>query len=142
MQFLEELWKILGNIKILNLSQQKEEETIWCENEIIILKVFYRKLISNSNEKTEILMNKHVFLELSILELGKISMYEFWYDYVKPKYGEKAQLCYMFIVYINTDDIYKDIAEDDGTRFNISIYQLERSLPEGQNKRVIELMKY
>ena len=34
-------------------------------------------------------MNKHVFLELSILELGKISMYEFWYDYVKPKCGEK-----------------------------------------------------
>ena len=43
-------------------------------------------------------------------------MYEFWYDYVKQKYGEKAELCYMdtgsFIVYIKTNDIYKDIAED------------------------------
>ena len=43
-------------------------------------------------------------------------MYEFWYDYVKPKFGEKAKLRYMdtdsFTVYIKTDDIYKDIAEN------------------------------
>ena len=43
-------------------------------------------------------------------------MYEFWYDYVKAKYGEKAKLCYLdtdsFIVYIKTDDIYKEIVED------------------------------
>ena len=67
-------------------------------------------------------MNKSVYLGLSILELSKILMYEFWYDYVKPKYGEKAKLCYMdtdsFIVYIKTDDIYKDIAEDVETRLD------------------------
>ena len=55
-------------------------------------------------KKTEILKNKPVYLGLSILELSKILMYEFSYDYVKPKYGEKAILCYMdtvsFIVYI------------------------------------------
>ena len=43
-------------------------------------------------------------------------MYEFWYDYVKQKYGEKAELRYMdtgsFIIYTKTNDIYKDIAED------------------------------
>ena len=43
-------------------------------------------------------------------------MYECLYDYVKPKYGEKVKLCYMdtdsFIVYLKTNDIYKDIAED------------------------------
>ena len=58
-------------------------------------------------------MNKLVYLGLSILELSKIIMYEFWYDYAKPTYGEKAKLYYMdsnsFIVYIKTDDIYKDI---------------------------------
>ena len=56
-------------------------------------------------------------------------MYEFWYDYVKPKYGEKVKLGYMdtdsFIVYIKTEDIYKDIAEDVETRFDISNYELE-----------------
>ena len=50
-------------------------------------------------------MNKPVYLGLSILELSKILMYEFWYDYVNPKYSQKkAKLCYMdtdnFIVYI------------------------------------------
>ena len=43
-------------------------------------------------------------------------MYQFWYNYVKPKYGKKAKLCYIdtnsFIVYIMSDDIYKDIGED------------------------------
>ena len=51
-------------------------------------------------------MNKPVYLGLPILELNQILMYDFWYDYVKPKYGEKAKLCYMgtdsFIVYIKT----------------------------------------
>ena len=44
-------------------------------------------------------------------------MYEFWYDYVNPKYGEKAKLCYL-------DDIYKDIAEENETRFDTSDYEL------------------
>ena len=51
-------------------------------------------------------MNKPVYLGFSILESSKILMYEFWCDYVKPKYDEKAKLCYMdidsFIVFINT----------------------------------------
>ena len=83
-------------------------------------------------------MNKPVYLGLSILELSKILMYEFWYDYVKPKYGEKAKLCYMdtdsFIVYIKTD-IYKDIAEDFETRFDTSNYELDNSLPKGKIKK-------
>ena len=60
-------------------------------------------------KKTEILMNKPVCLGRSILELSKILMYEFFYDYVKPKYGEKTKLCYMvtdsFVLFINSDDI-------------------------------------
>ena len=82
--------------------------------------------------KTELLMNKPMYLGLSILELSKILMYEFWYDYVKPKYGENAKLCYMdtdsFIVHVKTDDIYKDIAEDVETRFDTSNYEIDRPL--------------
>ena len=58
-------------------------------------KFFPENLIGIEMKKTEILMNKPVSLGLSILQLSKILMYEFWYDYVKPKYGEKAKLCYM-----------------------------------------------
>ena len=89
-------------------------------------------------KKTEILMNKPVYLGLSILELSKILMYEFWYDYVKPKYHEKAKLCYMdadnFIVYIKIDYIYKDIVEDVENRFDTSNYELDRPLPKVKNK--------
>ena len=85
-------------------------------------------------KKTEILMNKPVHLGLSILELSIILMYEFWYDYVKPKYGEKLKLPYMdtdsLIVYIKTDDVYKEIPEYVETRFDTSNYELVRPLPD------------
>ena len=72
-------------------------------------------------------------------------MYEFWYDYVKPKYGKNAKLCYMdtgsFIVHVKTDNIYKDIPEDVETRFDTLNFEIGRSLPKGKNKKVIGLMK-
>ena len=89
--------------------------------------------------KTQILKNKPVYLGLSILDLSKTVMYEFWYDYVKPKYGENAKPCYMdtdsLIVPVKTDDIYEDIAEDVETRFNTSNFEIERSLPTGKNQK-------
>ena len=89
-------------------------------------------------KKTEIFINKPVYLELSILELSKILMYEFWYDYVKRKYGEKAKLCYMdadsFLLHTKTDNIYKEIAEDVENRCNTSNYELFRALPKEKNK--------
>ena len=73
-------------------------------------------------------MNKSVYLGLSILDMSKTVMYEFCYDYVKPKHDENAKLCYMdtgsFIVHEEIDDIYKDIAEDAETRCNTSNYEL------------------
>ena len=77
-----------------------------------------------------------------MLELCKILIYEIWYDYVKPKYGEKVKLCYMdtygFIIYIKTDHIYKDVE----TRFDTSNYGLDRRLPKGKKKKVNGLMKH
>ena len=96
-------------------------------------------------KKTEIILNRPVYLGLAIRELSKILMYEFWYDYVKPKYGEKPKLCYMdtgsFTVYTETYDIYKNIAEGVETRFSASNYELDRPLPKEKNNKVIGLMK-
>ena len=96
-------------------------------------------------KKTEILMNKPVHLGISIIVLGKILMYGFWYDHVKLKYDENVNLCYKdtdgFIVCIKTDDMYKDIAEDVETRFETSNYELDRPLPKVKSKKVIELME-
>ena len=90
-------------------------------------------------------MNKPGYLGLSILELSKILMCEFWYDYVKQSYCEKAKLCCIdrdsFIIYIKTGDIYKDIAEDVESIFDTSNYELDRPLPKRKNKKVIGLMK-
>ena len=77
-------------------------------------------------------MNKIVCLGPSILELSKILMLKFCYDYVKPKYCEKVKLCYMdtdnFILYIKADDIYKGIAEDIETRFDTLNCELDGCL--------------
>ena len=89
--------------------------------------------------KTQIFTNKPVCLGLSILELSKIVMYEIWYDYIKPKYEDKAKLC--FFVDIKTDDIFKDIARDVEKQFDTSNYELDRPLLKGKNKKVISLMK-
>ena len=96
MQCLEKLCKMWENIEILNLSQQKGEGNIFVsEPNYHTTKLFIEHLLAIEKKKTEIPMNKPVYLGLSILELSKILMCEFWYDYVKPKFGEKAKLCYM-----------------------------------------------
>ena len=95
--------------------------------------------------KTKVKKNKAIYLGISILEISKLLMYEFWYDYMKPKYGENEKLCYMdsdsFIMNIKTEDIYKDIANDDEKKFDTSNYEVNRPLPTGKNKKVIGLMK-
>ena len=72
-------------------------------------------------------------------------MYEFWYDYMKPKYDDNVKLCYMgtdsFIMSIKAEDFYKDIANDVGKRFDTSNYECDGPLPTGKNKKVIGLMK-
>ena len=79
-------------------------------------------------------MNKPIYLCLSILEISKKLMYEFWYDYMKPKYDS-------FVMHIKAEDFYKDISHDVEKRFDISNYDVNRPLPTGKNKQVIGLMK-
>ena len=90
-------------------------------------------------------MNKPIYLGLPILEISKIIMYEFWYDYMKKKYGDVVKLCYMdtdsLIMNIKTKDFYKDIAQDVEERSDTSNYDFDRPLLKGKNKNVIGLMK-
>ena len=96
-------------------------------------------------KKTKVKMNKPMYLGLSLLEISKILMYEFWYDYMKPSYGNNVKLCYMdtdsFIMSIKTEDFYEDIANDVEKRFDTSNYEVDRPLPTGKIKKVIGLMK-
>ena len=96
-------------------------------------------------KKTKVKMNKRIYLGLSILEISKTLMYEFWYDYMKPKYNNDVKLCYMdtdsFIMNIKTNGLYKDIANDIENRFDTSNYEVNRPLPTGRNKKIIGLLK-
>ena len=96
-------------------------------------------------KKIKVVMNKPVYLGQAILDLSKIVVYEFHYDYMKQKYPEGLTLCYMdtdsLIYDIETDDFYKDIAEDVKDRFDTSGYNPNQPLPVGLNKKMIGLMK-
>ena len=97
--------------------------------------------------KVRVVMNKPVYLGQVTLDLSKTIMYEFHYDYMIPKYGDRLKLCYMdtdsLIYSIKTEDFYADIADDVETRFDTSGYPNDgsRPLPVGKNKKVIGLMK-
>ena len=113
-------------------------------------KVFSENLVATEMKKIKVKMNKPIYLGVSILDLNKIVMYEFWYDYMKPKYDDNVKLCYIdtdsFIMHIKTKDFYKDIADDvekrlDTTNYECNSAECGRSLPKGKNKKVIGLMK-
>ena len=84
---------------------------------------------------------------MSILDISKTLMYEFWYDYILPKYNEKAKLCYMdtdsFIINIFTEDFFEDINNDIERWFDTSNYDKndKRPLKTGINKKVIGMFK-
>ena len=97
--------------------------------------------------KVEVKMNKPIYLGQAILDISKTLMYEFWYDYIKPMYSDKAKLCYTdtdsLVIHIKTDDFYKDISNDVERLFDTSNYNKKdnRPLPIGKNKKVIGMFK-
>ena len=107
--------------------------------------LFRENLMGCEMEKIKVVMSKPVYLGQVILDLSKLVMYEFHYDYMKPKYNDNLQLCYMdtdsLVCHIKTEDFYADIAEDVEARFDTSAHLSNRPLPVGLNKKVIGLMK-
>ena len=108
--------------------------------------LFGENLMGCEMGKIKVVMNKPVYLNQAILNLSKIIMYEFHYNYMKQKYNNnKLQLCYMdtdLLVYrIKTEDFHADITDDVSTRLYTSGYSGNRPLPIGMNKKVIRLMR-
>ena len=107
--------------------------------------LFGENLMGCEMGKIKVVMNKPVYLGQAILDLSKIVMYEFHYDFMVPKYGDRLKLCYMdmdsLVYHIRTEDFYADIEDDVQTRFDTSGYIPDRPLPVGLNKKVIGLMK-
>ena len=97
--------------------------------------------------KIRVKMTKQLYLGMSILDISKTVMYEFWYDYIGPKYGDKVKLCYTdtnrFVAHIKTEDFFEDISNDVERWFDTSNYDKndKRPLSIGKNKKVPRLFK-
>ena len=92
-----------------------------------------KTFVSKGNEKTEVKINKPIYLGQAILDLSKTLIFEFWYNYLKPMYGDKIRLCYTdtdsFIMHIKTDHFYKDISADVDKWFHTSNFNKNDNRP-------------
>ena len=110
-------------------------------------KKFSENLMAIEMKKTIAKMTKTLYLGMSILDISKILMYKFWYDYISPKYGDKAKLCYTdtdsFVINIKTKGFFEDISNDVDRWFDTSNYDKndKRPLPIGKNKKVPGIFK-
>ena len=110
-------------------------------------KIFNENLVSVHMKKTSLLMNKPIYLGMCILDLSKIIMYDFHYNYIKSKYADKAKLLFTdtdsLMYEIQTEDFYKDISGDVKDRFDTSDYPENHpsGIPTGENKKVLGMMK-
>ena len=133
------------NIKLVNTGEQFKKLTAKPNYESC--KIFNENLVSVHMKKTSLTMDKPVYLGMSILDLSKITMFDFHYQYIKPKYGNQAKLLFTdtdsFLYEIQTEDFYKDISEDVKDRFDTSDYPEGHpsGIPTGVNKKVLGMFK-
>ena len=124
--------KTMGNIRkhrdIKLVTTDRKRSKLVSEPNYHTINLISEDLSIIEMKKTNVKMNKPIYLVLSTLEISKILMYEFWYDYMKPKYNDNVRLCYMdtdsFVMHIKTNDFYKDITSDVENRFDTSNYEV------------------
>ena len=131
--------KLVDNRKTaLNLSKRPNFERVT---------IFDKNLIAVHMKKTEIYFNKPVYVGQAILDLSKTLMFDFHYNYIKPKYGYKAELLFTdtdsLMYQIQTEDFYEDISADIKTKFDTSDYPKDHpsGIFTGENKKVIGMFK-
>ena len=133
------------NVKLVN-TEEKARKLIAKPN-YKSCKIFSENLISVHMKKTSLLMNKPIYLGMCILDLSKTIMYDFHYNYIKQKYGDKAKLLFTdtdsLMYEIETEDFYKDISKDVKDRFDTSDYPENHpsGIPTGINKKVLGMFK-
>ena len=141
--------KIMENVRkhrdIKLVTTDKRRNQLASEPNYHTTKYFLKNVMATEmKNKTKVKMNKPIYLGMSILDIIETLMYEFWYDYIKPKYQDRAKLCYMdtdsFVIHIKTEDCYEDIANDVEKLFDTSNCNEDdaRMLPIDCNKKEIE----
>ena len=133
------------DIKLVTTEEQRSK--LVSEPNYHATKYFTENLLGMEMKKTKVTKNKPLYLGTTILDISKILKYKFWYYYIKPKYGDRAKLCYTdtdsFIIHIFTEGFFEDIAGDVEGWFDISNYDEndKRPLPIGKNKKVYDFFK-
>ena len=110
------------------MSQANYHKTKWFSENFLAIEI----------KKTEVKMYKPIYIGLSILDISELAMYEYWYEYVKPNYRDKANIRYMdtdsFMIHVKSEDIYADLA-DVQKRFDTLNYEADSPLPIGKKTR-------
>ena len=133
------------DIKIVTTNRQRKKFA--SEPNYDKTKYISEYLLIMEMKKIEEKMNNPIYLGWAILDISKTLICEFWYDYLKPKYGDNIRLCYndtvSFVIYVKTAGFHKDIADDVDKWFDTSNYDKDdnRPLPIGKNKKVIGKFK-
>ena len=132
----------------INLENNREKaEKLSAKPNFKHCNIFSENLVSIHMKKTKLKFDKPVYLGMCILELSKTLMYDFHYNYIKQKYGDKAKLLFTdtdsLMYEIQTEDFYKDISKDVINRFDTSDYPLNHpsGIPSGFNKKVPGMFK-
>ena len=109
--------------------------------------IFSEELVAIHMKKTRLVFDKPVYLGMCILDLSKTLMYDFHYNYIKQKYGDKAKLLFTdtesLMYEIQTEDFYMDISADVEHRFDTIDYPPDHpsGIPSGFNKKVLGMFK-
>ena len=132
----------LRNCRVVKLvAEEERRKKLVSEPNYDSCKQFSDSLMAIEMRKTEVLMDNPIAVGQAILDISKTLTYEFWYDYLKPKYQDNIKLCYMdtdrFILQIQTDNFFNDINNDVNKWFDTSNYDKNdnRPLEIGEKKR-------
>ena len=119
------------DIKLVTTDRRRNQ--LASEHNYHTTKYFSENLMAVEMKKTKVQMHQPIYLGMSILDISKKRMYEFWYDNVRPKYQDRAKLCHMntdsFVIDIKTEDFYKDVANDVEKLFDTSNYNEDDKRP-------------
>jgi hypothetical protein len=138
---------IRNRVDIKLVSSEEASRKLTAKSNYESRTIFDENLIAVHMKVTKLKFDKPVYLGAAILDISKTLMYDFHYEYIKPKYGDKAKLLFTdtdsLMYHIETDDFYKDISEDIEDRFDTSNYPDKHpsGIPTGKNKKVIGMFK-
>ena len=144
---LENIENIRNRVDIKLVNDEKQAKKLTAIPNFEHCNIFSDDLVAIHMEKTRLVFNKPVYPGMCILDLSKTLMYDFHYNYIKQKYGDKAKLLFTdtdsLMYEIQTEDFYREVSADVKRRFDTSDYPPDHPscIPSGFNKKVLGMFK-